>query len=87
MDKGHQIAYMATLFRSFGAKFFPVDKTCLQYLWKPRLSSSRQTFLSKLIQSLIFVYFNELLPCPLDPMAIMYPSSRINTHLPNQLFF
>jgi hypothetical protein len=44
-------------------------KTCPQYLWKPKLSSNRQSFLSKLIQSLQFAYFNGLLPCPVEEVC------------------
>jgi hypothetical protein len=46
--------------------FFQWRKVCTQYLQKTKLSLSVQTFLSKLIQTLWFVYFNKLLPLPLQ---------------------
>jgi hypothetical protein len=54
-------------FREFWhQKFVRWRKTYPQYLWKPKLLSSKQTFLSKLIKSLQFIYFNGFLPCPLE---------------------
>jgi hypothetical protein len=47
-------------------EFWGQHKVCLQYLWKPKLSSSGQTFLSKLMQTPLFVYLNGLLLCPLE---------------------
>jgi hypothetical protein len=62
-----QNTYMAILFWEFWCQeFVRFRKTCPQYLWKPKISLSGQTFLSKLIQSLQFVYLNGFLPCPLE---------------------
>jgi hypothetical protein len=57
---------MATFIVSFGAKNLYGGGKCPQYTWKPKLSSSRQAFLSKFIQTPQFVYFNGLLPYPLE---------------------
>jgi hypothetical protein len=69
---------MTALFGSFSTKR-QWRKTCLQHLWKPKLSLRGQTFLPKLIQSLQFVYFNGLLPCPLDEKVLSNPTPVVWT--------
>jgi hypothetical protein len=47
-----------------GQEFIWWKKIDLQYLWKPKFSSSAQTFLSKFMQTPQYAYFNGLRPCP-----------------------
>jgi hypothetical protein len=65
MDNGLQNAYMAAFFGRFGAKSLLGGRKFVHDInpWKSKLSSCRQIFLSKLIQSPQIVYFNGLLPC------------------------
>jgi hypothetical protein len=56
----------STFWKFWHQNFVQWRKTCLRYLWKPKLSSSGQTFLSTFKQSLQFIYFYGLLPCPLE---------------------
>ena len=68
---------MTTLFEKISRQeFVRWRKTCSQYLWKPKLSSNEGTFLSKLIQSVQFEYFNGLLPCPQRSYSVL-----VMTHL------
>jgi hypothetical protein len=49
----------------FMPKIYPMKENLFTIFMETQLSSNRGTFLSKLIQSVQFEYFNGLLPCPL----------------------
>ena len=74
--------YGSTFWEFWHQEFVWWRKTWSNYLWKFKLFLSKQTILSKLTQSLKFVYFNGLLPCPLGEN--LSRSSRLDDCSVNQ---